>query len=151
MLNLSLFWVMLSRLFVIQLCMDCLWKSCMSIRVVQRKMSFFNKAYFFSTGNRFWVRPIVPKEKPYSGFGPSYRRFYVHLKFALDWVHKAWVHMKSTIARAKPQKGFYLEDRETHSKLVSGGKKAFLKKLFFFWTALLDMSKENQKMKSSNM
>ena len=40
--------------------------------------------------------------------------------------------MKSTIARAKPQKGFHLGDHGTHSKLVSGGKKAFLKKLFFF-------------------
>ena len=40
--------------------------------------------------------------------------------------------MKSTIARAKPQKGFYLRDSGTHSKLVSGGKKAFLKELFFF-------------------
>ena len=44
--------------------------------------------------------------------------------------------MKSTIARAKPQKGFYLGDHGMHSKLVSGEKKAFLKKLFFL-TALV--------------
>ena len=40
--------------------------------------------------------------------------------------------MKSTTARAKPRKGFYLEDHETHSKLVSSGKKSLIKEALFF-------------------
>ena len=40
--------------------------------------------------------------------------------------------MKSTIARAKPQKGCYLGDHRTHSKLVSGGKKSLIEEALFF-------------------
>ena len=43
--------------------------------------------------------------------------------------------MKSLIARAKTQKGFYLGDHGTHSKWVSGGKSLIKEGLFL--TALL--------------
>ena len=48
--------------------------------------------------------------------------------------------MKSTIARAILQKGFFLWDYGTYSKSVSGEREALLKKLIFFWTALVYMS-----------
>ena len=40
--------------------------------------------------------------------------------------------MKSTIARAILQKGFFLWDYGTYSKSVSGEREALLKKLIFF-------------------
>ena len=106
-------------------------------------MSFFNKAYFFPPETNFVYVPTSQKKNPFRGF-TSYHRFHVHLKLVLYWVQKASkkfkkVHMKSMIARENPQKAFSLGDYATHSKSVSGGKKALLKKLFFFLTAQVNM------------
>ena len=56
--------------------------------------------------------------------------------------------MKSTIDRAKFQKGFYLGDHGTHSKSVSGGKKPYLSSnayLYLFLNFIFERTQKQEK------
>ena len=60
-----------------------------TLRRFKEKLAFLIRLIFFHRKPILSTSHSPPKEKPYSGFGPSYRRFHVHLKLAVDWVHKA--------------------------------------------------------------